>query len=52
MNDLQTLVWFIVAGVVVPTTVLALLSRWRAGDGEQTAAAETGRTTPTDRNTA
>jgi hypothetical protein len=51
MNDPQNLVWFVLAGVVVPTVVLALLDRMRAGDGEQTAA-ETGRTTRTDRDTA
>jgi hypothetical protein len=51
MNDPQDLVWFVLAGVVVPTIVLALLGRWRARDGEHTAA-ETGGTARTDRDTA
>jgi hypothetical protein len=33
MNDPQNLVWFVLAGVVVPTIVLALLGRWRAPHG-------------------
>jgi hypothetical protein len=51
MNDPQNLVWFVLAGVVVPTIVLALLGRWRAGDGEH-AAADTGGTARTERDTA
>ncbi len=51
MTDPQTLVGFVLAGVIVPMMVLALLGRRRAGDGQQPAAATGGRE-HTDRNTA
>jgi hypothetical protein len=38
MNGLQDLVWFVLAGVVMPTILLALLGRRRARDDGQTAA--------------
>ena len=49
MTDPQNLVSFVLAGVVVPTMVLALLGRWRARDGEHTAAETGGGTVRTER---
>jgi hypothetical protein len=51
MNDPQNLVWFVLAGVVVPTMVLAVLGRWRTRDGEPRAV-DTAGAARTDKDTA
>jgi len=38
MNGLKDLVWFVLAGVVMPTILLTLLGRRRARDDEHAAA--------------
>jgi len=42
MNGLKDVIWFVLAGVVMPTILLALLGRRRARDNEHTAAATRG----------
>jgi hypothetical protein len=42
MNGLKDLVWFVLAGVVMPTILLALLGRRGARDDERTAAETQG----------